>query len=91
MQIRKGSRYGYYCVTPHVYVHLHEPRYVYRNANTLYVVGLRKSLVFWACGVTPQAAIMRSKPPLSITHAPGAMLIADVGEYTGPIYPYNDN
>ena len=47
--------------------------------------------VFWACGVTPQAAIMRSKPPLSITHAPGAMLIADVGEYTGPIYPYNDN
>lgn len=47
--------------------------------------------VFWACGVTPQAAIMRSRPPLSITHAPGAMLIADVGEHTDPIYPYNDN
>ena len=47
--------------------------------------------VFWACGVTPQAAIMRSRPPLSITHSPGAMLIADVGEHTAPLYPYNDN
>lgn len=47
--------------------------------------------VFWACGVTPQAAIMRSKPPLSITHAPGAMLITGVSETTGPLYTYNDN
>jgi len=47
--------------------------------------------VFWACGVTPQAAIMRARPPLSITHSPGAMLIADVGEHTTPLYPYNDN
>lgn len=47
--------------------------------------------VFWACGVTPQVAIMTAKPPLSITHAPGAMLIADVDEFTGPIYPYDDN
>ncbi|MET1411270.1 putative hydro-lyase [Roseibium sp. HPY-6] len=47
--------------------------------------------VFWACGVTPQAAIMRSRPPLSMTHSPGAMLIADVGEHTDPLYPYNDN
>lgn len=47
--------------------------------------------VFWACGVTPQAAIMRARPPLSITHSPGAMLIADVGEHTAPLYPYNDN
>ncbi|MBN9671366.1 putative hydro-lyase [Roseibium aggregatum] len=47
--------------------------------------------VFWACGVTPQVAVMTAKPPLAITHAPGAMLIADVGETTGPIYPYNDN
>lgn len=47
--------------------------------------------VFWACGVTPQAAIMRSKPPLSITHAPGAMLITDVSETTAPLYAYNDN
>jgi uncharacterized protein YcsI (UPF0317 family) len=33
--------------------------------------------VFWACGVTPQAAAMASKPPLMITHAPGYMFITD--------------
>ena len=31
--------------------------------------------VFWACGVTPQAAIMQARPDFCITHAPGAMLI----------------
>lgn len=34
--------------------------------------------VFWACGVTPQAAIARAKPKLAITHAPGFMLVTDV-------------
>ena len=34
--------------------------------------------VFWACGVTPQAAAMTTKPPLMITHAPGHMFITDV-------------
>lgn len=34
--------------------------------------------VFWACGVTPQAAIMASKPPFAVTHAPGHMFITDV-------------
>ncbi|MEM8836669.1 MAG: putative hydro-lyase [Pseudomonadota bacterium] len=34
--------------------------------------------VFWACGVTPQAAIERAKPRLSITHAPGHMLVTDI-------------
>jgi uncharacterized protein YcsI (UPF0317 family) len=34
--------------------------------------------VFWACGVTPQAAITQAKPELCITHAPGAMLITDL-------------
>jgi uncharacterized protein YcsI (UPF0317 family) len=34
--------------------------------------------VFWACGVTPQAAIMASRPPFAITHAPGYMFITDV-------------
>jgi uncharacterized protein YcsI (UPF0317 family) len=34
--------------------------------------------VFWACGVTPQAALMASRPPFAITHAPGYMLITDV-------------
>ncbi|WP_236863099.1 putative hydro-lyase [Brevibacterium daeguense] len=33
--------------------------------------------VFWACGVTPQAAVMESKPPLAIAHAPGHMLVTD--------------
>ena len=34
--------------------------------------------VFWACGVTPQAAIMASRPPFALTHAPGYMFITDV-------------
>jgi uncharacterized protein YcsI (UPF0317 family) len=34
--------------------------------------------VFWACGVTPQAVAMQTKPPLMITHAPGHMFISDL-------------
>ncbi|SDC79450.1 Uncharacterized protein YcsI, UPF0317 family [Variovorax sp. CF079] len=34
--------------------------------------------VFWACGVTPQAAIAQAKPAFCITHAPGAMLVTDL-------------
>lgn len=34
--------------------------------------------VFWACGVTPQAALARAGLPFAITHAPGHMLITDV-------------
>ena len=34
--------------------------------------------VFWACGVTPQAAIRNARPRLCITHAPGAMLVSDI-------------
>ncbi|MBL8378266.1 MAG: putative hydro-lyase [Burkholderiales bacterium] len=34
--------------------------------------------VFWACGVTPQSAIRRARPPLAITHKPGCMLVTDV-------------
>jgi len=34
--------------------------------------------LFWACGVTPQVAIERARPPLCITHAPGAMIITDL-------------
>ena len=34
--------------------------------------------VFWACGVTPQAAIENARPPLCITHAPGCMVITDL-------------
>jgi len=33
--------------------------------------------VFWACGVTPQAVAMASKPRLMLTHAPGHMFVTD--------------
>jgi uncharacterized protein YcsI (UPF0317 family) len=34
--------------------------------------------VFWACGVTPQNVAAKAKPPLFISHHPGAMLITDL-------------
>lgn len=34
--------------------------------------------VFWACGVTPQAVAIQSKPSLMITHSPGHMFITDL-------------
>ena len=36
--------------------------------------------VFWACGVTPQNAIIEAKIPLCVTHTPGHMLITDITE-----------
>ncbi len=33
--------------------------------------------VFWACGVTPQAAVTASRPPFAIIHAPGQTFITD--------------
>jgi uncharacterized protein YcsI (UPF0317 family) len=36
--------------------------------------------MFWACGVTPQNAIIAAKLPICITHAPGAMLITELPE-----------
>ncbi|MDR7161003.1 putative hydro-lyase [Arthrobacter sp. BE255] len=36
--------------------------------------------VFWACGVTPQSAVMASRPAFAISHAPGYMFITDVPE-----------
>lgn len=32
---------------------------------------------FWACGVSPQAALTRAGLPIAITHSPGQMLILD--------------
>ncbi|MFK8034431.1 MAG: putative hydro-lyase [Hyphomicrobiales bacterium] len=40
--------------------------------------------VFWACGVTPQAAIAKVKPSLTITHAPGCMLVTDLPSKVAP-------
>lgn len=37
-----------------------------------------ESPVFWACGVTPQAAVMEAKPPFAITHKPGHMFMSDL-------------
>ena len=34
--------------------------------------------VFWACGVTPQAALEVAGPALAITHYPGSMLVTDL-------------
>jgi uncharacterized protein YcsI (UPF0317 family) len=34
--------------------------------------------VFWACGVTPQAVAVATKPPLMITHKPGCMFVTDL-------------
>jgi len=34
--------------------------------------------VFWACGVTPQAAVMASRPSFAIGHAPGHMAVTDL-------------
>jgi uncharacterized protein YcsI (UPF0317 family) len=36
--------------------------------------------VFWACGVTPQEALLRAKLPLAVTHAPGHMFVSDLSE-----------
>lgn len=33
--------------------------------------------VFWACGVTPQLALINAKLPVSIAHSPGCMLVSD--------------
>lgn len=37
--------------------------------------------VFWACGVTPQAAVMQAKPPFAITHKPGHMFLTDLRDH----------
>ncbi len=36
--------------------------------------------IFWACGVTPQNAIIEARIPFCITHTPGHMLITDITE-----------
>ena len=36
--------------------------------------------IFWACGVTPQNAIIEAKIPFCVTHTPGHMLITDITE-----------
>jgi uncharacterized protein YcsI (UPF0317 family) len=38
--------------------------------------------VFWACGVTPQAAIEAARLPFAIAHKPGHMLVTDIPNAT---------
>lgn len=33
--------------------------------------------VFWACGVTPQCALIEARLPLAMTHSPGHMFVTD--------------
>jgi uncharacterized protein YcsI (UPF0317 family) len=33
--------------------------------------------VFWACGVTPQLALLQARPEVAITHSPGCMFVTD--------------
>jgi len=33
--------------------------------------------VFWACGVTPQLALLAAAPEIAITHSPGCMFVTD--------------
>lgn len=48
--------------------------------------------LFWACGVTPQNVLLAARLPLVITHEPGCMLIADLGERDAPsMSPFNEN
>lgn len=37
--------------------------------------------MFWACGVTPQAVALESKPNFMITHSPGHMFITNMRDY----------
>ena len=41
--------------------------------------------VFWACGVTPQEAIVNAKPEIAITHAPGYMFVSDLRSDAGKV------
>lgn len=50
----------------------------YVRGNDPVPVGDDELPVFWACGVTPQAAIENARPPLCITYAPGCIVITDL-------------
>jgi uncharacterized protein YcsI (UPF0317 family) len=41
-------------------------------------IGADEVPVFWACGVTPQAVALASRPRFMITHSPGHMFLTDV-------------
>ncbi|MFQ5878721.1 MAG: putative hydro-lyase [Dehalococcoidia bacterium] len=65
-------------------IHIGDPeaigiRDIYRpDYGDVVAVAADEEPVFWACGVTPQAVALHSRPALMITHAPGHMFITDV-------------
>ncbi|MGE7622956.1 putative hydro-lyase [Viridibacillus sp. NPDC096237] len=65
-------------------VHIGDPRQIgitdVTNPDFGDVVTIKEDEVpvFWACGVTPQAVAMESKPAIMITHGPGCMFISDL-------------
>ncbi|GAA4323794.1 putative hydro-lyase [Pigmentiphaga soli] len=65
-------------------VHIGDPALIGIDLSKRYrdvgdgTVGRGELPVFWACGLTPQMAVMRAKPPLCITHAPSCMLVTDL-------------
>jgi len=65
-------------------VHIGDPAQIGVDLSNRYqnvgdgTVGDGQIPVFWACGLTPQLAVMSAKPPLCITHAPSSMLVTDL-------------
>lgn len=65
-------------------VHIGSPEQIGVNLADRYqnvgdgTVGEGEIPLFWACGLTPQLAVMSAKPPLCITHAPSSMLVTDL-------------
>lgn len=65
-------------------VHIGDPATIGVDLNRRYRdvgsadVGEGELPLFWACGLTPQLAVERARPPLCITHAPSSMLITDL-------------
>jgi len=65
-------------------VHIGDPAQIGLDLSNRYqnvgdgTVGDGQIPVFWACGLTPQLAVMSAKPPLCITHAPSSMLVTDL-------------
>lgn len=65
-------------------VHMGDPAMIGVDLDKRYqnvgdgTVGIGEIPLFWACGLTPQFAVMNAKPPLCITHAPSSMLVTDL-------------
>lgn len=65
-------------------VHIGDPAMIGVDLNNRYqnvgdsTVAEGEIPLFWACGLTPQFAVMNAKPSLCITHAPSSMLVTDL-------------